>query len=127
MTGRGYWLVAGDGGVFTFGDGQFHGSAGAIHLNAPVVSMAVRPNGAGYWLYAKDGGVFSFDVPFFGSEPRLPECGDQAVALRVTNTGSGYWLASKTGKVFAFGDAPMFGDQPVLASGVTIIDLAVRH
>jgi hypothetical protein len=127
VTGRGYWLVAGDGGVFTFGDGQFHGSAGAMTLNAPVISMAVRPNGAGYWLYAKDGGVFSFDVPFFGSEPRLPECGDQAVALRVTNTGGGYWLASRTGKVFAFGDAPMFGDQPVLPVGVTIIDLAVRH
>jgi hypothetical protein len=25
--GKGYWLVASDGGVFTFGDATFHGSA----------------------------------------------------------------------------------------------------
>ena len=26
--GKGYWLVASDGGVFTFGDAQFYGSTG---------------------------------------------------------------------------------------------------
>ena len=25
----GYWLVAGDGGIFSFGDAAFHGSTGA--------------------------------------------------------------------------------------------------
>jgi hypothetical protein len=25
-TGNGYWLVASDGGIFTFGDAHFHGS-----------------------------------------------------------------------------------------------------
>ena len=30
-TGRGYWLVAADGGVFTFGDARFHGSTGGKH------------------------------------------------------------------------------------------------
>ena len=29
--GRGYWLVASDGGIFTFGDAPFYGSTGAIH------------------------------------------------------------------------------------------------
>ena len=28
-TGAGYWLVAADGGIFTFGDAKFHGSLGA--------------------------------------------------------------------------------------------------
>ncbi len=27
--GQGYWLVASDGGVFSFGDAGFHGSAAA--------------------------------------------------------------------------------------------------
>jgi len=36
----GYWLVASDGGVFTYGDAVFHGSAGAVHLNASIVGMA---------------------------------------------------------------------------------------
>jgi hypothetical protein len=26
-TGKGYWLVGSDGGIFTFGDAQFYGSA----------------------------------------------------------------------------------------------------
>jgi hypothetical protein len=36
----GYYLFAGDGGVFTFGDARFAGSAGDIVLNAPVVGGA---------------------------------------------------------------------------------------
>jgi hypothetical protein len=27
-TGKGYWIVGGDGGVFTFGDAAFYGSRG---------------------------------------------------------------------------------------------------
>ena len=38
-TGNGYWLVAADGGIFTFGDAAFHGSTGAMHLNQPIVGM----------------------------------------------------------------------------------------
>jgi hypothetical protein len=38
-SGHGYWLVASDGGIFTFGDATFHGSTGNVHLNAPVVAM----------------------------------------------------------------------------------------
>ena len=29
-TGHGYWLVASDGGIFSFGDADFHGSTGAM-------------------------------------------------------------------------------------------------
>ena len=65
---KGYWLVASDGGVFSFGDAQFYGSMGGTHLNAPVVGIAATPDGRGYWLVASDGGVFSFgDAPFEGS------------------------------------------------------------
>jgi hypothetical protein len=118
--------VAGDGGVFTFGDAAFHGSTGSMRLNAPVIAMAMPPDGSGYWLYASDGGVFSFDVPFYGSHPELGPCGDPAVSMRSTRTGNGYWLATRYGRVYGFGDAPTFGDQPALAAGVTIVDLAVR-
>jgi hypothetical protein len=38
--GHGYWLVAADGGVFSFGDARFLGSTGGIHLNKPVVGMS---------------------------------------------------------------------------------------
>ena len=70
-TGRGYWLVASDGGIFTFGDGTFHGSTGSITLNKPIVGMSVTPTGRGYWMVATDGGIFAFgDARFL----RLNRC-----------------------------------------------------
>ena len=39
--GKGYWLVASDGGIFSYGDASFSGSTGALTLNKPVVGMAV--------------------------------------------------------------------------------------
>jgi hypothetical protein len=64
----GYWLVASDGGVFSFGDAAFYGSTGGIHLNQSIVAIAPTPDGRGYWLVASDGGVFSFgDAAFYGS------------------------------------------------------------
>ena len=63
-----YWLVAADGGVFTFGDAGFHGSTAAKVLNKPIVSMVATPDAKGYWLVAADGGVFTFgDAGFYGS------------------------------------------------------------
>ncbi|WP_200891146.1 hypothetical protein, partial [Acidithrix ferrooxidans] len=58
--GKGYWLVASDGGIFTYGDAGFYGSAGAIPLNKPIVGMAATPDGKGYWLVASDGGIFTY-------------------------------------------------------------------
>jgi hypothetical protein len=40
LGGRGYWLVASDGGIFAFGDAAFYGSTGGMPLNEPVVGMA---------------------------------------------------------------------------------------
>ena len=58
--GGGYWLVASDGGIFAFGDAQFYGSTGSMHLNSPIVGMAAGPGGSGYWLVAADGGIFTY-------------------------------------------------------------------
>jgi hypothetical protein len=38
--GKGYWLVAADGGVFSFGDAAFYGSEGGAQLRGPVVGLA---------------------------------------------------------------------------------------
>ena len=68
LTGLGYWLVASDGGIFTFGNAGFYGSTGNITLNKPIVGMAATPDGKGYWLVASDGGIFTFgDANFYGS------------------------------------------------------------
>jgi hypothetical protein len=41
--GGGYWLVASDGGIFSYGDASFHGSAGGMRLNQPIVGIAAHP------------------------------------------------------------------------------------
>ncbi len=38
--GKGYWLVASDGGVFAFGDAAFAGSTGGMPSTPPIVGMA---------------------------------------------------------------------------------------
>jgi hypothetical protein len=38
--GGGYWEVASDGGIFSFGDAPFYGSMGGQRIDAPVVGIA---------------------------------------------------------------------------------------
>jgi hypothetical protein len=107
--GDGYWLVASDGGVFTYGDAAFHGSAGGIHLNKPIVGMAVTPDGLGYWLVASDGGVFTYgDATFHGSAGGI-HLNDPVVAAAATPDGRGYWLVASDGGIFTYGDAVFHG------------------
>jgi len=80
--GKGYWEVASDGGIFSFGDAAFAGSVGGQRLNAPVVGLAATPDGKGYWEVASDGGIFSFgDAAFAGSAAGLPQPGPHRIAL----------------------------------------------
>ena len=107
-TPAGYWLVASDGGVFSFGE-PFLGSTGGLRLRQPVVGMAATPGGGGYWLVARDGGVFAFgDAPFLGSMGGAP-LNQPVVGMAATPTGRGYWLVAADGGLFAFGDAGFFG------------------
>lgn len=105
----GYWMVASDGGVFSFGDAQFYGSTGGMNLNKPIIGMATTPSGNGYWLVASDGGVFSFgDAPFLGSTGNIKLTAD-IIGIRGTSSGNGYWLFARDGGVFTFGDAEFLG------------------
>ncbi len=99
--GRGYLLVASDGGVFTFGDAVFHGSMGGQHLNQPIVGMALDQATGGYWLVAADGGIFSFDAPFYGSTGAI-HLNKPIVGMEAAPNGMGYRLVASDGGVFCF-------------------------
>ena len=48
-SGHGYWLAGADGGVFTFGNAHFKGSAaGLVPANRTVVQLVGMPDGNGY-------------------------------------------------------------------------------
>jgi hypothetical protein len=119
---QGYWLVASDGGVFSFGDAGFFGSIPGLgyapagtagpgkKLNAPIVGMVPSPDGGGYFMVASDGGVFAFGgAKFEGSCPGIGGCSGAAVTVMPDASGSGYWLVTATGHVYSFGDAAAFG------------------
>ena len=105
-TGRGYWLVAADGGIFTFGDAKFHGSMGNARLNQPVVGLVPDAANTGYWLVASDGGVFSFGAPFHGSMGGIRL---QRPVVAIVRYGNGYMLVARDGGVFDFSNDPFFG------------------
>ncbi|MGH9069078.1 MAG: hypothetical protein ACRD0J_16570 [Acidimicrobiales bacterium] len=103
----GYWLVASDGGVFSF-NAAFHGSAGNIPLAAPVVGIASTADGGGYTLAAKDGGVFTYgDAAFHGSAGNIPLVAP-VVGISADQATGGYWLVASDGGVFSYG-APFHG------------------
>ena len=119
----GYWLVGSDGGIFTFGSAQFHGSTGSITLQRPVVGISPTATKAGYWLVASDGGIFAFgNAGYFGSIPGvglspagsgLPHSLDAPIVAMVPSSdGGGYFMVASDGGVFAFGDARFAGSCP---------------
>jgi len=121
-----YWLAASDGGIFTFGNAAFFGSAGNIRLDAPVVAMAATSSRQGYWLAASDGGVFTYgDAAFDGSQGGKP-LNAPIVGMAATPDGGGYWLVASDGGVFGFGDAHFYGsegghplDKPIVGMATT--------
>jgi hypothetical protein len=122
-SGLGYWLLASDGGVFTFGQAHFYGSTGNLRLKAPIIQMVSTPSGRGYWLLAFDGGVFSFgDAHFFGSTGNL-RLKAPIARMVATATGRGYWLVAGDGGIFAFGDAPYLGSAAGVARSRPIVTM----
>ena len=125
-SGHSYWLVASDGGVFSFGAAKFHGSLGGVTLARPIVAAVATPDGHGYWLVASDGGVFSFgDAAFHGSLGGVT-LARPIVAAVATPDGHGYWLVASDGGVFSFGDAAFHGSlggmtlaRPIVAAVAT--------
>ena len=107
----GYWLVASDGGIFSFGDAGFYGSMGGKHLNAPIVGMAAtstaRVTGWSRPTVASSLSVTRYStVRWVASISTLPSSGWQPAP-----GASGYWLVASDGGLFAFGDAGFQGSM----------------
>ena len=134
--GSGYWQVASDGGVFTYGNASFFGSAGSLKLNKPVVGITQTQDQGGYWLVASDGGVFSYgDASFHGSTgslklnkpvvgmastPYVPGAG----GAPASPAGLGYWLVASDGGIFNYGDAGFFGSAGGIKLNKPIVGMA---
>src|SRR5436190_2356619 len=73
-SGLGYWLLGGDGGVFSFGDAHFYGSA--IGIFGQAVSIMASPRGLGYVVISRDGAALGFgDAVACGAGGFIPDGG----------------------------------------------------
>jgi len=62
-SGSGYWLVASDGAVYSFGEATFQGNGNVIN-SGEFVAMAKSPSG--YWLTTEHGNVLGLGQPSLG-------------------------------------------------------------
>jgi hypothetical protein len=121
LQNQGYWLVAKDGGLFSYGTSQYHGSlpgTGLMVHNA--VGMASNNHG-GYWIAQATGAVHAYDATAEGTLPALHVVVNDITGIAGTPTGKGYWLVGADGGVFAFGKAAMYGSLPGLHVSVSDI------
>ena len=117
----GDWLVASDGGIFSY-NAPFLGSTGNIQLNQPVVGMAASGDGVGYWLVAADSSMSHLlATPFYGSAGHIRLATRRRASRRTERRGarvSGHHPpraedgpADQPGEDDADGDGGRFGNS----------------
>jgi hypothetical protein len=84
-----------------------------VHLNRPIVGMAVTPSGFGYWLVASDGGIFAYGdatAHFYSSTGGI-HLVSPIIGISAAIDSLGYYLYAKDGGMFVFQQRPPFGPQ----------------
>ena len=108
---QGYWLVASDGGIFTYGNAGFYGSAGS-----PPPQCARGGDGE----HAEPSGLLVGGLRWRHLQLRrrrlLRLRGGQPlntpiVGMAATPDGKGYWLVATDGGIFGYGDAGFYGSR----------------
>lgn len=107
--GGGYWLVASDGTVYSYGDAVQSPPVGNISLkpcsnpgNPAIVGVTAAPGG-GFWAFTNCGSVYNeAGAPWFGSLYANPPTVDNIAGMAAGSDGSSYWLVGADGKVYAF-------------------------
>ena len=119
-----YWVMTGEGAVFSFGNAPYFGSPLDQGVHPKAADIAGRPGGGGYWILGSDGTVFPFGAaaPLGG----LPQVNVRTTArkIRPTPTGNGYWILGSDGGIFSFGDAAFFGSVPGVGATTAAVDMS---
>jgi hypothetical protein len=122
-TGRGYWMVGSDVGIFAFGDATFHGSTGNLTLNRPVMAMTPSTGRRGLLARRFRGGIFAFDLPFYGSMGGTAL--NKPISGMVPGPG-GYTMVAEDGGVFSFGSVAFHGSLGASPPASPVIGVALQ-
>lgn len=121
--GNGYVETDSAGDVAVFGQATCYGALTGLHLNKPIVGLAMDKKTGGYWLVASDGGVFAFNAPFMGSAGGIGLT-KPVVGMAATPDGGGYWLVASDGGVFSYGDATFHGSTGGVPLAKPVVGMA---
>ena len=110
-TGTGYWLLAADGGIFSFGDAYFSGAVPDYPIaqwrNEEIISFSPDTDGRGYVVVAKSGRAWWFDHPVRQQLPDILQAAfgsphlNAPIAGVVSRKCGGYMMIAEDGGVFA--------------------------
>ena len=125
--GHGYWLVASDGGIFTFGDAGFYGSTGAhARSTSPSSAWPPPPTATATGWSPPTAGSSPSVTPASTARPARMHLNQPIVGMAATPDGHGYWLVASDGGIFTFGDAGFYGStagltlaRPIVAMSAT--------
>lgn len=122
-SGRGYWILGNDGGIFSF-DAPFYGSLPGIGVRTQAVNLVATSSGNGYYILGADGGVFSFgDAVFYGSMGGR-QLNGPIIGMVPNADGRGYWLLGRDGGIFSFGSSQFYGSMGGRVLNAPIIGMA---
>ena len=122
-TPQGYWLAAGDGGVFSFGVPFLGSQSGS--MGQTVVGMAAVPGGSSYNLAGAGGAVYGFGSHASDCAGLNGVLNQPVVGIAAAPGGNGCWLAAGDGGVFSFGsNAPFFGSAGSLTLNQPVVGIA---
>ena len=107
--GGGYWLVASDGGIFSFGDARFHGSTGGQNSTSRWSAWPPPPTAAATGWWPPTAASSPSGTPGSTGRWAATPLNQPVVGMASTPDGQGYWLVASDGGIFAFGDAGFYG------------------
>ena len=121
----GYWLVAADGGIFSFGDARSTGPPAPSTSTSPSSAWPPPPTARATGWSPRDGGIFTFgDARFHGSTGAI-HLNQPIVGMAATPDGQGYWLVARDGGIFTFGTARFHGSTGAVHLSRPIIGMVV--
>ena len=91
--GKGYWLVASDGGIFTFGDATFYGSAANNGITA--TGIIASADGKGYSIVSSTGEQFAFG----DSTTESPAVANQSLVGIASSASGAFYGVTSSGSV----------------------------
>ena len=122
---NGYWLVASDGGVFSYGDARFLGlDGGQASRTPPSWAWRPRPTATATGSWRRTAGCSPTATPGSSGSMGAKHLNAPVVGMAATPDGNGYWLVASDGGVFAYGDAAFLGSMGAVKLRKPVVGMA---